>query len=159
MTTIQQDVDGIPALLVGDERSSRPLVLWMTHLGGSARKELPTLEAFAAAGHPVVSFDPPGHGARGQADPWEMAADVLAHFRRRMWPLRDLADPQTLVDQGTPDPAGSWYAERLDPARHADTFPAIRSRSSSAVTTTTYRRTTRERSATGSCTGTPGSSS
>ena len=45
------------------------------------------LERFAAAGHPAVSFDAPGHGARGSGDRREFARHVLAAFRRRMWPL------------------------------------------------------------------------
>ena len=82
--------DGLPVVLVeprgGVER--RPLVLWLTHLGGSKEQTLPMLERFAAAGHPAVSFDPPDHGERGDDhDPWQLAARVLARFRQLMWPL------------------------------------------------------------------------
>jgi len=48
---------------------------------------LPMLQAFAAAGHPAVGFDPAGHGERGVEDPWQLAHRTLAAFRRRMWPL------------------------------------------------------------------------
>jgi dienelactone hydrolase len=48
---------------------------------------VPTIERFAAAGHPAVSFDAPGHGARASGDPHEFSREVLASFRRRMWPL------------------------------------------------------------------------
>lgn len=62
-------------------------MVWMTHLGGSAEQTLPMLERFAAAGHPAVSFAPVLHGARGSGDPWAFATEVLAAFRRRMWPI------------------------------------------------------------------------
>ena len=81
------DVDGIPVILAEPEEVRGRLVLWMSHLGGSAEKEAPMLERFAAAGHPAVSFDAPEHGARGDRDPREFAQEVLGSFRRRMWPL------------------------------------------------------------------------
>jgi dienelactone hydrolase len=88
MTMIEQDLDGIPALLVEpDGEVERNVVIWMSHLGGSAQQTLPMLERFAAAGHPAVSFDAIGHGARSSGDSWEFATDVLAAFRRRMWPI------------------------------------------------------------------------
>jgi dienelactone hydrolase len=63
------------------------VVLWMSHLGGSAEQTLPMLQRFAAAGHPAVSFDPVLHGGRGSGDPWEFASSVIAEFRRGMWPI------------------------------------------------------------------------
>lgn len=80
-------VDGIPVLLVEAAGPGREVVLWMSHLGGSAEQTLPMLERFAAAGHPAVSFDAVGHGSRGAGDPWAFAAGVLGAYRRRMWPL------------------------------------------------------------------------
>lgn len=88
VTRVDQDVDGIPVVLVRPEADGgRGVVLWMSHLGGSAERTLPMLERFAAAGHPAVSFDAPLHGRRGSGDPWAFAAGVLAAFRRRMWPI------------------------------------------------------------------------
>ncbi len=88
MERSRQIVDGIPVLLVEPEGEVRgDLVLWMSHLGGSAEQTLPMLERFAGAGHPAVSFDAAFHGRRGTGDPWEFAASVLASFRRRMWPI------------------------------------------------------------------------
>ena len=88
MERLEQVVDGIPVLLVmPDGRFSGEVVLWMSHLGGSAEQTVSMLDRFAAAGHPAVSFDAVGHGARGAGDPWEFASGVLAAFRRRMWPI------------------------------------------------------------------------
>jgi pimeloyl-ACP methyl ester carboxylesterase len=82
-----ETVEGIPViLLVPDQQRGAP-VLWMSYLGGYAGRTVPMLERFAAAGHPAVSFDAPGHGERGSGDRWEFAESVLAAFRRRMWPL------------------------------------------------------------------------
>ena len=87
-TRVEQDVDGIPVVLVRPEPDTgREVVLWMSHLGGSAERARPMLERFAAAGHPAVSFDAPGHGRRGSGDAWAFATRVLAEFRRRMWPI------------------------------------------------------------------------
>jgi dienelactone hydrolase len=89
VVAIEEIVDGIPVLLVVPDRThGRELVLWMSHLGGSAEQTRPMLERLAAAGHPAVSFDPPGHGRRADGgDPRELARWVLGAFRRRMWPL------------------------------------------------------------------------
>lgn len=87
----QETVDGIPMLLVEPDGDARgDVVLWMSHLGGSAEREVGMLERFAAAGHPAVSFDAVLHGSRGSGDPWEFAASVLAAFRARMWPILGL---------------------------------------------------------------------
>lgn len=91
MTRSNEAVDGIPMVLVEPDGAVRgDVVLWMSHLGGSAEQALPMLERFAAAGHPAVSFDAVLHGSRGSGDPWEFAASVLAAFRRRMWPILGL---------------------------------------------------------------------
>jgi dienelactone hydrolase len=87
MARVQEIVDGIPVLLVEASEPGGEVVLWMSHLGGSAEQTLPMLERFAGAGHPAVSFDAVGHGSRGSGDPWEFAAGVLGAFRRRMWPI------------------------------------------------------------------------
>lgn len=88
MSQLEQLVDGIPMVLVTPEaKNSGEVVLWMSHLGGSAEQTRPMLERFAAAGHPAVSFDAVGHGRRGGGDPWAFASEVLAAFRRRMWPV------------------------------------------------------------------------
>jgi pimeloyl-ACP methyl ester carboxylesterase len=81
-------VEGIPVILARPPAPSAGIVLWLSYLGGSAEQTLPTLERFAAAGHAAVSFDAPGHGARGGGgDPREVAREVLGAFRRKMWPL------------------------------------------------------------------------
>ncbi len=88
MAKVEQGVDGIPMVLVTpDDEIRGDVVLWMSHLGGSAQQTMPMLEHFAAAGYPAVSFDAVGHGSRGSGDPWTFATDVLAAFRRRMWPI------------------------------------------------------------------------
>jgi uncharacterized protein len=83
----EENVEGIPVVLVEPEERRGAPVLWMSYLGGYGARNLPMLERFAAAGHPAASFDAPGHGARGEGDRWEFAEAVLASFRRRMWPL------------------------------------------------------------------------
>jgi alpha-beta hydrolase superfamily lysophospholipase len=80
----EETVEGIPVILVEPEEALGAPVLWMSYLGGYAARNLPMLERFAAAGHPAVSFDAPGHGARGNGDRWEFAESVLASFRQRM---------------------------------------------------------------------------
>ena len=54
---------------------------------GQRRRRSRVLERFAAAGRPAVSFDAVCHGRRGSGETWAFAADVLAAFRRRMWPI------------------------------------------------------------------------
>ena len=82
-------VDGIPVVLVAPEMTSppAPLALWISHLGGSKEKARAMLELLAASGMTAVSFDPPRHGERATGDTWAFAADTLAAFRARMWPL------------------------------------------------------------------------
>jgi uncharacterized protein len=93
-------------LVVPEEQRGAP-VLWMSYLGGYGARNLPMLERFAAAGHPAVSFDAPGHGARGSGDRWEFAESVLASFRQRMWPLlgRTTLEALRVLD---------WLAEEVD---------------------------------------------
>ncbi|MGH3631575.1 MAG: hypothetical protein ACRDRL_29575, partial [Sciscionella sp.] len=108
MNTVEQDIDGIPAVLVApDGDAERDVVMWMSHLGGSAAQTRPMLERFAAAGHPAVSFDAVGHGARGSGDPWAFASEVLAAFRLRMWPILG----QTTLEAMR---VLSWAQERTD---------------------------------------------
>src|ERR1700712_4204248 len=110
MTTTAHVVHGIPVLMVRPEgRATGKVVLWMSHLGGSARQTLPMLERFAAAGHPAVSFDAVGHGDRGSGDPWTFAGEVLAAFRLYMWPILG----QTTLDAMR---VLSWATERTDSA-------------------------------------------
>jgi pimeloyl-ACP methyl ester carboxylesterase len=105
--TRREDVEGIPVILAEPEEVRGGLVLWISHLGGSAEKETPMLERLAAAGHPALSFDPPGHGSRAEGDPREFAQDVLGSFRRRMWPLlgRTTLEALRVLD---------WACERVD---------------------------------------------
>ena len=80
-------VDGIPVRWAA---AGAPvgLALWLTHLGGSAEQTQPMLTQLAGRGLLAVSFDPPGHGRRGDGrDAMEMGREVLGAFRRRMWPL------------------------------------------------------------------------
>jgi uncharacterized protein len=80
-------VEGIPVQWVAADAPDG-VALWLTHLGGSAAQTAPMLTRLAERGLLAVSFDPPGHGRRGAGgDPWELAGEVLAAFRRRMWPL------------------------------------------------------------------------
>jgi uncharacterized protein len=80
-------VDGIPVQWVAAD-TPRGVALWLTHLGGSAEQTVPMLTRLAERGLLAISFDPPGHGRRGAGgDPWELAGEVFAAFRRRMWPL------------------------------------------------------------------------
>lgn len=90
MRVIEDVVDDIPVVLLvpGALSSDRELVLWVSHLGGSAEKERPTMTRLAERGHPVVSFDPPEHGRRATAaDARAFATEVLTAYRSRMWPL------------------------------------------------------------------------
>jgi dienelactone hydrolase len=88
MVKVEQILDGIPVVLIKpDSGVGGNVVLWMSHLGGSAAQTVPMLERFATAGHPAVSFDAVGHGSRGSGDSWAFAAEILAAFRRRMWPI------------------------------------------------------------------------
>jgi hypothetical protein len=114
MNRHEEIVDGIPVILLTPAEQSGDPVLWMSHLGGSAAKEVPTLERFAAAGHPAVSFDPVGHGARGSGDPRAFAAEALASYRRRMWPILGLTtiEAMRVID---------WATEQVDAA---DAIPA-----------------------------------
>ena len=110
MTTSAHVVDGIPVLMVRpDGQVKGDVVLWMSHLGGSAQQTLPMLERFAAAGHPAVSFDAVGHGDRGSGDAWGFANEVLAAFRLRMWPILG----QTTLDAMR---VLSWATEETDSA-------------------------------------------
>jgi uncharacterized protein len=107
MTIREEVVEGIPAVLVTDGEPRGDLVIWLSHLGGAAEKEMPMLERFAAAGHPAVSFHAPGHGPRGEMERHEFGEHVFADFRRRMWPLLGQA---TLESMRVLD----WAAATLD---------------------------------------------
>jgi uncharacterized protein len=88
MTTASTaEIDGIPVRWVtGDTLAG--VALWLPHLGGSAEQTEPMLTRLADRGLLAVSFDPPGHGRRGNGrDPMELGREVLGAFRRRMWPL------------------------------------------------------------------------
>lgn len=81
-------IDGIPVCWVAPEGAAVGTAIWLTHLGGSGEQTRPMLDRLAQRGFLAVSFDPPGHGGRGDGShPWQMASSVLASFRRRMWPL------------------------------------------------------------------------
>jgi pimeloyl-ACP methyl ester carboxylesterase len=92
------DLDGIPVVYLQppDGSPTAPIALWLTHLGGTKESELPALRALAAAGHPAVSFDPPGHGERTTKSNNQVMGWFLAGFRRRMWPLLGLYTLETL---------------------------------------------------------------
>jgi alpha-beta hydrolase superfamily lysophospholipase len=80
-------VEGIPVQWVAAD-VPQGVALWLTHLGGSAEQTAPMLTRLAKRGLLAISFDPPGHGRRGAGgEPCELAGEVLAAFRRRMWPL------------------------------------------------------------------------
>jgi dienelactone hydrolase len=81
------DVEGIPVVLQEPVGVPIGVALWLTHLGGSTDQTLPMLGRLTAAGFVAVSFDPPGHGRRGSADPWQIVTATLGSFRQRMWPL------------------------------------------------------------------------
>ncbi len=36
--------------------------------------------------------------------------------------MRDLADAEHVVDQGTPDPYARWFADQLNPATHLERY-------------------------------------
>jgi uncharacterized protein len=107
MDPITQVLDGIPVLMLAPDQPRRELVLWLTHLGGSAEQTRPMLERFAAAGHAAVSFDPAQHGRRGTGeDVRNFATTVLASFRQRMWPILG----QTTLEAMR---VASWAQDRL----------------------------------------------
>lgn len=81
-------VGGIPVRWVVPAGAARGTAIWLMHLGGSTEQTQSMLERLARRDFLAVSFDPPGHGRRGDGSPpWELARSVLASFRRRMWPL------------------------------------------------------------------------
>jgi uncharacterized protein len=93
MTTERKlELNGIPVVVVEPVGTPSRLVLWQTHLGGSATRLLPHLHRLAEQGCRAVSFDPPEHGARAAAgDARAFAAYVLECFRLRMWPILGIA--------------------------------------------------------------------
>ena len=81
------EIDGIPLRWAAPDVPVG-VALWLTYLGGSADQTQPMLTRLANRGLLAVSFDPPGHGRRSDGrDPLELGREVLAAFRRRMWPL------------------------------------------------------------------------
>jgi dienelactone hydrolase len=110
MREIEAVLDGVSTTLFipKDQPPEAELVLWLTHLAGSAQKERPTMIGLVATGHPVVSFDPPLHGQRAITDDgWGFAAEVLGSFRRRMWPILGQATLEAMR-------VISWAQEQLD---------------------------------------------
>ncbi len=90
MRVLVDVIDDVSVVLLMPQEvpAGRELVLWLSHLGGSVEKERPTMTRIVEAGYPVVGFDLPGHGQRATtADPHAFAAEVLASYRLRMWPL------------------------------------------------------------------------
>lgn len=101
LTTGAEDVDGIPVLWVAPRRGATAAALWLTYLGGSAEASRSMLRRLAQRGLVSCSFDPPGHGARGDGrPPAQLAGEILASFRRRMWPLlgQTVLDSQRVLD-------------------------------------------------------------
>lgn len=81
-------VEGIPVSWAAPGTGATGTALWLTYLSGSAEQSVPMLTQLAGRGLLAVSFDPPGHGRRGDASsPERLAGEVLASFRQRMWPL------------------------------------------------------------------------
>ena len=81
-------VDGIPVHWVAPRRPTTSAALWLTYLGGSAEASRPMLVRLARRGLVSCSFDPPEHGARGdRRPPAQLAGEVMAALRRRIWPL------------------------------------------------------------------------
>lgn len=81
------EVDGIPVCWAAPD-APVGMALWLTHLGGSADQTRPMLARLAGRGLLALSFDPAGHGSRGNGgDPYDLARTVFAAFRRRMWPM------------------------------------------------------------------------
>lgn len=81
-------VEGIPVRWAAPSTGATGTALWLTYLSGSAEQAAPMLTRLAERGLLAVSFDPPGHGRRGDgSSPEQLAGEVLASFRQRMWPL------------------------------------------------------------------------
>jgi uncharacterized protein len=96
LTESTDEVDGIPVRWVTADAPAG-MALWLTHLGGSAEQSGPMLTRLAHRGLLAVSFDPPGHGPRGNGrDPMELGHEVFGAFRRRMWPLAGLTVLESL---------------------------------------------------------------
>jgi uncharacterized protein len=101
LTTGTEDVEGIPVRWVAPRRETTAAALWLTYLGGSAEASRPMLVRLARRGLLSCSFDPPGHGARSDGRPAaQLASEVLASFRQRMWPLlgQTVLDSQRVLD-------------------------------------------------------------
>jgi pimeloyl-ACP methyl ester carboxylesterase len=87
MRMITDEIDGISVRCAIPDRPVG-VALWLPYLTGSADQTEPMLSRLAERGLLAVSFDPPGHGRRGNGrDPMELGHEVLGVFRRRMWPL------------------------------------------------------------------------
>jgi fermentation-respiration switch protein FrsA (DUF1100 family) len=89
-------VEGIPVQWVAaDVRHG--VAPWLTHLGCTEEQTAPMLTRLAERGLLAVSFDPHGHGRRGAGgEPRQLAGQVLAAFRRRMWLLAGRTVPESL---------------------------------------------------------------
>lgn len=88
ITSGADTAEGIPVRWAAPSTGATRTALWLTYLSGSAEQAAPMLTRLAERGLLAVSFDPPGHGRRGDgAPPERLASEVLASFRQRMWPL------------------------------------------------------------------------
>jgi dienelactone hydrolase len=88
ITTGAETVEGIPVSWAAPTTGATGTALWLTYLSGSTEQAAPMLTRLAQRGVLAVSFDPPGHGRRGDGShPERLAGEVLASFRQRMWPL------------------------------------------------------------------------
>ncbi|WML48394.1 alpha/beta hydrolase [Neobacillus sp. PS3-34] len=82
-------VDHIPVIWFEPQvdSSTRQLIIFLHHLGGSKETTIPYLEDLAAKGYVALSFDAWQHGERGKESSQEILGRVLGNFRRNMWPI------------------------------------------------------------------------
>lgn len=82
-------VDHIPVIWFEPQvhRSSRQLIIFLHHLGGSKESTVPMLKDIAAQGFVALSFDAWQHGERGTESREALVKRVFGNFRYHMWPI------------------------------------------------------------------------